>query len=44
MALMSIKEKIHEMEIHHKEQHHEEKKFEKKEDKLYKQPIKTRQF
>jgi len=36
MALMSIKEKIHEMEIHHKEQHHEEKKFEKKEDKLYK--------
>ena len=34
MALMSIKEKIHEMEIHHKEQHHEEKKFEKKEDKL----------
>ena len=41
---MSIKEKIHEMEIHHKEQHHEEKKFEKKEDKLYKQPIKTRQF
>ena len=44
MALMSIKEKIHEMEIHHKEQRHEEKKFEKKEDKLYKQPIKTRQF
>jgi hypothetical protein len=36
MALMSIKEKIHEMEIHHKEQRHEEKKFEKKEDKLYK--------
>ena len=36
MALLSIKEKIHEMEIHHKEQHHEEKKFEKKEDKLYK--------
>ena len=36
MALMSIKEKIHEMEIHHKEQHHEEKIFEKKEDKLYK--------